>query len=78
MMFRDLIKKEYEHINEELEFFVYVWDFYGEDGLYPIKGLKVDEIITAIQFRKLCLSDINYDGDSWDRELVRDYIYQII
>lgn len=72
-MFEDLIKKEVFEEKEE-DFINYVWSFYGENGLYEIKDLTIDEIIKAIRSRKLCLPDIDYNGDSYDRELTRDYI----
>lgn len=68
------------------EFVDYVWSFYGEhdDTLYPIKGLTKKDIYDAIFVYRDRLEDaektgINYtwgDGDSLDRERVRDIILE--
>ena len=59
------------------EFYSYVWSFYGtDDPIYPIKGLTKQMIVkaTAIYLNK---STTNWcDGDSIDRENVRDIILE--
>jgi len=57
----------------------YVLSFYAYDGLYPIESLSVDKVEKAIQeYLKLVVSPKNHfewgDGDSLDRERVRDIL----
>lgn len=65
------------------EFLEYVESFYApyhKDVLYPIDGLTTGEIAIAIlKYLDLCAStDITWgDGDSLDRERVRDIIIEI-
>ena len=73
-----------------IEFIDYVWDFYNEDSdLYPIKGLTRQDILEAYnvyQERILAAKsnngrwfNVSYswgDGDSLDRERVRDIILE--
>ena len=63
------------------EFIDYVWSFYNtEDGLYPIKGITKKKILEASWlYLQMCYykSQPEYlwgDGDSLDREHVRDII----
>ena len=67
------------------EFVDYVWSFYGnDDPLYPIKGLTKKDIVDAfnIYVERIEKGDIEYahyswgDGDSLDREHVRDIILE--
>ena len=67
------------------EFVDYVWSFYGnEDPLYPIKGLEKEHILDAfyIYEDRILKGDLEYvhyewgDGDSLDRERVRDIILE--
>lgn len=62
-----------------VEFRNYVLSFYAYDGIYPIAGLTVSKVETAIQdYLKLCGDPQNFmdwgDGDSLDRERVRDIL----
>ena len=69
---------------KELNTFVnYVWDFYSPDSdLYPIKGLTKGHIYDAFFTYKnrILKGDLEYahyywgDGDSLDRERVRDIL----
>ena len=69
-----------------LDFVNYVWDFYGaDDALYPIKGLTKGDIFNAIfTYRDRIIQAENDnnsyytwgDGDSLDRERVRDIILE--
>jgi len=68
-----------------LDFVNYVWDFYGaDDALYPIKGLTKQDIFDAfyIYRDRILKGDLEYvhyswgDGDSLDRERVRDIILE--
>jgi len=70
------------------EFIDYVWSFYGnEDPLYPIKGLTKKDILDALNVYQQRIEaaksnngrwfNVTYiwgDGDSLDRERVRDII----
>ena len=68
------------------DFMEYVWSFYGEheDTLYPIKGLTKGDIFNAIFIYRdrILKGDLEYvhwtwgDGDSLDRERVRDIILE--
>ena len=69
------------------DFMEYVWSFYGEhdDTLYPIKGLTKGDIFKAILTYKDRIIQAEKDdnpyyswgeGDSLDRERVRDIILE--
>ena len=68
------------------EFIEYVWDFYNPNSdLYPIKGLTKKDILEALnvyQDRIIEAESNNNDrytwgdGDSLDRERVRDIILE--
>ena len=59
-------------------FLDYCMDFYGEErGLYPIRGLTVKAIEKAtLKYLNLCAEGVYEwgDGDSVDREHVRDIL----
>ena len=57
-------------------FVEYCWSFYNpEDGIYPIKRLTYRMLTYAC---KVCAElDSFCDGDSVDRERVRDYILKM-
>lgn len=57
------------------EFIDYVMDFYGNGGLYDFKA-TLSEVKKAIEIR-LLFKGIEFDGDTLDRELVRDIILTI-
>ena len=70
-------------MNSLSEFVDYVWSFYGaNDALYPIRGLTKDQVMEAswLYFQMCCYpSTPEYewgDGDSLDREHVRDILLQ--
>tara|TARA_R100000900_G_scaffold70062_1_gene55613 strand:+ start:87 stop:374 length:288 start_codon:yes stop_codon:yes gene_type:complete len=73
-------------VKELNDFVDYVWSFYGEhdDTLYPIQGLQKRDIYNAFFIYKdrILKGDIEYshyswgDGDSVDREHVRDIILE--
>lgn len=54
------------------EFVEYVASFYSEGGIYDIKATK-EEIVKATKIRML-FTGMPFDGDSVDRELVRNVI----
>ena len=54
-------------------FVEYCWSFYNpEDGIYPIKGLTVQMLVSGCRARMVHSGFC--DGDSIDREWVRDYV----
>jgi hypothetical protein len=57
------------------EFVDYVMSFYGQGEIYDI-GATRDEVLKAIDVRLNCelYSLMPFDGDSIDREAVRDII----
>ena len=72
-------------MNSLQEFIDYVWSFYNEDSdLCPIKDLTKQDILEAYnvyqdRIRKGDLEYVHYswgDGDSLDRERVRDIILE--
>ena len=71
-----LLKVE-QIVNQLCDFIAYVDSFYNEkNGVYPIKGITNSMIIKATQKYMNSQSE-NYtwgDGDSLDRERVRDII----
>ena len=68
------IKKEIENFKK------YVWSFYGRgEGIYKDffgNNLKMKEVERAIQIR-LSNMKLEFDGDSIDREIVRDIIFKL-
>ena len=67
------------------EFADYVWEFYSPNSeLYPIKGLTIEDVFHAIEIYKdrILKGDLEYvhyswgDGDTLDRERVRDIILE--
>jgi hypothetical protein len=55
-------------------FIEYVMSFYNDkDGIYPIAGLTTDDVKKALEER-LENSSVSFQGDSIDREAVRDII----
>ena len=73
------------NIKELITFVDYVWSFYAPNSeLYPIKGLEKRHIWDAFFTYKdrILKGDIEYvhyswgDGDSLDRERVRDIILE--
>ena len=77
-----------EYIFDEIEtdqkisdFVDYVHQFYGKDGIYaeeffPPNGATPAEIVLAVKIKLLMNIDLPFDGDSMDREIVRDIIAQ--
>ena len=70
-------------MNSLQEFVDYVWSFYNpQSELYPIKGLTKDDILNAfnVYVQRIESNNNEYyswgDGDSLDRERVRDIILE--
>jgi len=58
----------------DLDFVNYVDSFYNEnEGIYPIKGMTKLMIVEAFQ-KHINTDGVDYCGDSFDREQVRDII----
>ncbi len=59
------------------EFIDYVFDFYGKDGIYDMNATK-DQIATAtnIRLKNLKYAKLPFDGDTIDREIVRDILIE--
>ena len=77
--------------NSQSQFINYVLDFYGQGGIYPLadpiisnKFVERDDVLKALEKYKSLLHtaellQTNYtwgDGDSLDRERVRDILLQ--
>ena len=61
------------------EFFLYVWEFYKPKGLYGAffdRTLKQQELVDAIK-RRMSNTVLEFECDSFDRELVRDIIFKM-
>ncbi len=58
----------------------YIWSFYGKDkGIYKDffdNNLTMEEVEKAIKIR-LSKIKLKFDGDSIDREIVRDIIFKL-
>ena len=57
------------------EFVDYVLDFYGVAGIYPM-GVTRDDVLLATGIRIEQRKDIEFQGDSFDREYVRDILIE--
>ena len=59
------------------EFIDYVFDFYGKDGIYDMGATK-DQIATAtnIRLKNLKYAKLPFDGDTIDREILRDILIE--
>ena len=55
------------------EFVKYVLEFYGKGGLYDF-GATEQDIIKATGIRLAKRPELPFDGDTLDRELVRDIL----
>ena len=58
------------------DFINYMLSFYGEHGLYPISA-TTNEILVATGMRLERHKNIEFSGDSFDREMVRDIIIEL-
>ena len=60
--------------NDLSDFIEYVWSFYGPGGIYPIEGLTVAMVAAGCQV--IANAPDYCDGDSVDRENVRDHVLE--
>lgn len=67
---------KYKHKGNDMnEFVEYVFGFYGKGGIYDMDASR-DEILVATGIRLERDKSISFDGDSLDREKVRDIIIE--
>lgn len=62
-------------MNKMADFADYVLSFYGKLGLYDM-GVKYEDVLVATGIRMEQRKDVEFDGDSFDRELVRDILIE--
>lgn len=70
---------------EDKKFVEYVLSFYGSDGIYGNDTKYIsspfteEEVKTALGIRKVHpqFKDIEFGGDSFDREIVRDIVLRV-
>lgn len=63
-------------LNDRAEFVNYVLDFYGVGGLYDF-GAVAEEVEKALDIRLERHKEVWFDGDSFDREVVRDIMLEM-
>ena len=65
-------------MNQEKEFFDYCWEFYKPNGIYGKtffnNTLTKKELKRAITIRTRIVSITAFEGDTTDREIVRDIL----
>lgn len=62
------------------DFINYVLDFYSPiDGVYPIEGLTLNDVMDAtyMVIGKCVVANRPFEGDSFDREWVRDILTSV-
>ena len=67
-------------MNNFTDFIDYVFSFYGDGGLYDQKRTKEQIAFAILNYLDQCNDDTNMtwgDGDSLDRERVRDFMNDI-
>tara|TARA_A200000159_G_C7314325_1_gene336049 strand:+ start:1217 stop:1438 length:222 start_codon:yes stop_codon:yes gene_type:complete len=55
------------------DFVKYVMEFYGKGGIYDF-GAKEEDIVKAVGIRLQNRPELPFDGDTLDREIVRDIL----
>jgi len=71
---KGLVAIEMPNSGEMRKFIKYFESFYGDGKIYPIEGLKKADIIKGVKIRIQKYPDMYFEGDSADRELVRDIV----
>ena len=62
------------------DFINYVLDFYNPtDGVYPVQDLTLNDVMSAtyIVIGKCAVANRPFEGDSFDREWVRDILTSV-
>jgi len=62
-------------LNNRAEFVEYVLAFYGAGGIYDF-GAEAADVEKALDIRLERRADLPFDGDSLDREIVRDIMLE--
>ena len=62
---------------QQSEFVEYCMDFYGPGGIYDY-DFNEAEIEVALSYRLISRADLPFDGDTIDREIVRDIVLDIL
>jgi hypothetical protein len=62
-------------LNNRAEFVEYVLAFYGAGGIYDF-GAEAADVERALDIRLERRADLPFDGDSLDREIVRDIMLE--
>ena len=70
-----LIKEQNIMTNKTETFISYLLGFYGPGGVYDF-GVTRDDILLALGIRLARNTMLPFDGDSIDREMVRDIILE--
>jgi hypothetical protein len=63
-------------MNNVSEFVEYALDFYGPGMIHDINATET-EVLRALCVRLVNRPDLEFDGDSLDREMVRDIIIEM-
>jgi len=71
---RELTGAKMPSSQEMRKFIKYFRQFYDADGLYPMCNLEDKDIIKGVKIRLQKHPDMPFDGDSADREIVRDIV----
>jgi len=58
---------------DQFDFETYVLQFYGKGGIYDYGFLRQD-VRKALKIRMEKFPEIEFSGDSFDRELIRDIV----
>tara|TARA_R100000388_G_C7162234_1_gene119812 strand:+ start:228 stop:449 length:222 start_codon:yes stop_codon:yes gene_type:complete len=60
----------------EVQFIDYCLEFYGNHGIYDLKMTR-EELERGLERRLQNRPDVAFDGDTIDRELVRDEVLEM-
>ena len=63
-------------VSEVLDFVEYCLDFYGHGGIYDY-GFSFDEVCKGLIKRFSYRPSMDFDGDTVDREYVREMVFEI-
>jgi len=62
--------------DDVIEFVTYCLDFYGHGGIYDY-GFSFEEVCEGLIKRFAYRPSVDFDGDTVDREYVRDMVFEI-